>query len=89
MNETHEFKQRVLEEKLFEELKDKVVMRSDEMRKKYKNINVSRLRTRIVNYQIETYGNQLDNFAQIPSKEEAIRKALNVRMRWYMRRRKR
>ena len=49
------------EDILFHLLKNKVVPSGEEMRKKYEtHIDVTSLRTRIINYQIEKYGNQLD-----------------------------
>lgn len=50
------------EDILFHLLKDKVVLCSEKIKKKYGDyINVTNLRARIVNYQIEKYGSQLDN----------------------------
>lgn len=88
MNEAHEFKQRVLEEQLFEELKDRVVMTSNEMRKQYKNINVTRLRTKIINYQVDNYGGVLDIYKKHHTKEENLRLASRERQRRYERRRR-
>ncbi len=49
------------EDILFYLLKDKVVPSGNKMREKYEtHIDVTSLRTRIINYQIEKYGNQLD-----------------------------
>lgn len=86
MNEAHEFKQRVLEEQLFNKLKDTTVMNSNDMRKEYKNINVTRLRTRIINYQIDTYGSALDIGREYHTKEENLKKAIRDRVRRYERR---
>lgn len=73
----NEFKQRVLEEKLFLELKDKSVVNSDKFRKEYKglNINHSRLYVRIINYQVKKYGCSLDNdkfIQKIPEEEMKV-----------------
>lgn len=59
------------EDILFCLLKDKVVPSGDEMRKKYEYyIDVTKLRTRIINYQISKYGMQLDtNIDHIDNKK--------------------
>ena len=49
------------EDILFHLMKDKVVPSGYEMRKKYEyHIDITKLRTRIINYQISKYGMQLD-----------------------------
>ena len=88
MNDAYDFKQRVLEEQLFKKLKDTIVMTSNYMRKEYKNINVTRLRTRIINYQIDTYGAVLDIGKEHHTKEENLRLAGRERQRRYERRRR-
>lgn len=59
------------EDILFYLLKDKVVPSGDEMRKKYEyHIDVTKLRTRIINYQVSKYGMQLDtNIDRIDNKK--------------------
>lgn len=50
------------EDILFHLMKDNVVPSGDDMRKKYEYyIDVTKLRTRIINYQIDKYGMQLDH----------------------------
>lgn len=53
-----EFEQRVLEQQIFNEVKDGSICNIDYIKGKYQglNINYSRLYRRIINYQIETYG---------------------------------
>lgn len=49
------------EDILFCLMKDNVVPKAEKLREKYgTTIDVTSLRTRLINYQIETYGNQLD-----------------------------
>lgn len=59
------------EDILFHLMKDKVVPSGDEMRKKYEyHIDVTKLRTRIINYQVSKYGMQLDtNIDRIDNKK--------------------
>ena len=59
------------EDILFHLMKDKVVPSGDEMRKKYEyHIDITKLRTRIINYQISKYGMQLDtNIDRIDNKK--------------------
>ena len=91
MNELYDFKQRVLEEELFNKLKDAPVMTSHYMRKRYKSINVTRLRTRIINYQIDVYGETIginEKLTKEEVKEKNMRNAQKDRQRWYYRRNK-
>lgn len=59
------------EDILFYLMKDKVVPSADDMRKKYEyHIDVTKLRTRIINYQVSKYGMQLDtNIDRIDNKK--------------------
>lgn len=59
------------EDILFYLMKDKVVPSADDMRKKYEyHIDITKLRTRIINYQISKYGMQLDtNIDRIDNKK--------------------
>ena len=52
------FKELLLEQKIFEEEKDKNLYNAEKFRKKYKDypIDHTRLYTRIINYQVKTYG---------------------------------
>ena len=61
--ERKEFKQRVLEDQIFNELKDGVLRSSEYLRKKYQgtDVNFTRLYRRIINYQIKTYGTSLND----------------------------
>lgn len=56
--EKKRFKELVLEEIIFEREKDKNQYNSEKFRKKYKDysIDYTRLYTRIINYQVKTYG---------------------------------
>jgi len=83
-----EFKQRVLEEQLFNELKDKALVNSEVFKKKYKDIDIdhSRLYRRIVNYQVKKYGSTLDSsFVYKPSYNERMKYAKQKRDREYKR----
>ena len=64
-----DFKQRVLEQQIFDELKDSPLKNSEVFRKKYQGADIdhTRLYRRIVNYQIKTYGCTLD--AHIPKRK--------------------
>ncbi|MBQ6631550.1 MAG: hypothetical protein IJH55_05365, partial [Romboutsia sp.] len=63
MSKKEEFKKNLMEQQLFNELKDIPFRNSEYIFKKYQglDINHSRLYRRIVNYQIKTYGEQLCN----------------------------
>lgn len=79
-----EFKQGVLEEKLFKELKDNAVVNSEKFRKKYKDVDIDhfRLYRRIINYQIKKYGCSLESdFVHVPSYEEKMKLATRKRER--------
>lgn len=88
MNKLYEFKQRVLEEEIFEKLKDSVVVSSHELRRRYKNVDITRLRTKIINYQIETYGEEIGVGRIHPTREENKRLArMDAQRRYYYRNR--
>lgn len=55
----------------------------DELKKKYgfSDIVISDIIARIVNYQIEKYGQRKSNAVEIYTKEELLRKSLNARTR--------
>ena len=55
----------------------------DELKKKYgfSDIVISDIIARIVNYQIEKYGQRKSNEVEIYTKEELLRKSLNARTR--------
>lgn len=62
------FKELLLEQKIFEEEKDKNQYNAEKFRKKYKDypIDHSRIYTRIINYQVKTYGMSISsNFVDI------------------------
>lgn len=67
-----DFRMRVLEQKLFEELKDKPLRNADTIRIKVKDydIDFTRLYRRLVNYQVEKYGEQIQSFAKVQSWQE-------------------
>ena len=56
-----EFKKRILEEKVFNELKDSYIKNIEVMRKQYKgyDIDFTDVYRRIVNYQVKKYGQSL------------------------------
>ena len=70
-----EFEQRVLEEQIFNDLKNTSIISSEYVRKKYQGLNIdySRLYRRIINYQIKIYGRSL-NDKLFTSKEEYKRR---------------
>lgn len=82
-----DFKQRVLEEQLFEELKDTSLRNSKYFKAKYEGAGVdfSRLYRRIINYQIKVYGGTLNDPTYVRRKypEELIREHRNKRNRLY------
>lgn len=62
------FKELLLEQKIFEEEKDKNLYNAEKFRKKYKEypIDHTRIYTRIINYQVKTYGMSISsNFVDI------------------------
>lgn len=56
--EKKRFKEMILEEMIFNKEKDKNLYNAEKFRKKYKDypIDHTRLYTRIINYQVKTYG---------------------------------
>lgn len=83
-----DFRQRVLEEQIFNELKDKSIKNGKYIRLKYQgtNINYSRLYVRIVNYQIKEYGCRLENYVPRKSPKDLINDNRRARQRRYNRR---
>ena len=86
-----EFKTRLLEQQIFDELKDGYFGGINYIRVKYEGtgIDFSRLYRRIVNYRIATYGTAyLDNPSSFiyKSKEECMKKSENAKQRRYYRR---
>jgi hypothetical protein len=81
-----DFKQRVLEQQIFDDIKDCSLKNGEYFRKKYKGVDIdfSRLYRRIVNYQIKEYGCTLDVHIPYRSKEECDRIAAreNARKRY-------
>lgn len=67
-----DFRKRVLEQKLFDELKDKLLRNADTIRGKVEgyDIDFTRLYRRLVNYQVEKYGEQIQSFAKVQSWQE-------------------
>lgn len=61
MSKKEEFKKNLMEQQLFNELKDIPFRNSQYINRKYQGLDIdhSRLYRRIVNYQIKTYGEQL------------------------------
>lgn len=88
-----DFKQRVLEEQIFNELKDTSIKSSEYFRKKYQgaDINYSRIYRRIVNYQIKEYGGSLNNNGFVPrkSRQDLLKEHQQARARRYERRNRR
>lgn len=56
-----EFKKKILEEKIFNELKDSYIKNIDTMRRMYKDydVDLTNVYRRIVNYQVKKYGQSL------------------------------
>ena len=88
--ENRDFKQRVLEEQIFDELKDTSIKSSEYFRRKYEgaDINYSRIYRRIVNYQVKEYGNTLNSYVVGKTREDLLREHQNARNRRYQRRNK-
>lgn len=61
--ERNEFNQKVMEQSIFDELKDCSLRNSEHLRKKYEGLDIdfTRLYRRIINYQIKVYGCSLNN----------------------------
>ncbi len=70
------------EELIFELYKDKVIKNRKsfikEMQSKFRDVNVSELYVRIVNYQINSYGEMLKNYVEWINKEELRRISLDA-----------
>lgn len=84
-----DFRQRVLEQQIFDELKDTSIKGARYYRAKYEgsDIDISRLYRRIINYQIKEYGCTLTSDTYINKKtyEECLRQARQKRQRRYSR----
>lgn len=66
------------EDILFHLMKDNVVPTGDELREKYEyHIDVTKLRTRLINYQIDKYGVQLDHNIDKIDMQKAYENAKN------------
>ena len=81
-----DFKQRVLEQQIFDELKDTSIRSSKYFKTKYQgaDIDFTRLYTKIVNYQIQEYGQTLStNFVPKKTREDCLREARQKRQRRY------
>lgn len=89
--ENRDFKQRVLEEQIFDELKDTSIKSSEYFRRKYEgaDINYSRIYRRIVNYQIKEYGSSLNNYVPKKTRDELLKEHQKARARKYERRSRR
>lgn len=83
-----DFKQRVLEQQIFDELKDTSIKNGKYFREKYNgsDIDFSRLYRRIINYQIKEYGYTLNDYEPRKTREERLKQAQNKRQRRYHRR---
>ena len=83
-----DFRQRVLEQQIFDELKDTSIRSGKYFKTKYQgaDIDFTRLYTKIVNYQIKEYGRTLLGYF-VPKKtyEDCLREARNKRQRIYKR----
>ena len=60
-NEKEDFKKKLLEEKIFNELKDSYIKNIEVLRKEYKDFDIdyTDVYRRIVNYQVKKYGQSL------------------------------
>lgn len=69
-----DFKKNLMEEQLFQELKDVPFRNSMYIRKKYQglDINHDRLYRRIINYQVKTYGASLNNCFYVKVKHRGV-----------------
>lgn len=85
-----DFKQRVLEQQIFDELKDTSIRSAEYFKAKYEgaDIDYSRLYRRIVNYQIKEYGHSLNTNAHyVPRRtyQECLKDQAKHRQRKYSR----
>lgn len=89
--EKKEFNQRVLEQQLFEELKDTSIKSCKYYRRKFEGsgVNISRLYRRIVNYQIKEYGSCLNSYVPSKNPEQLLKEHQRARQRRYERRSRR
>ena len=89
--ENRDFKQRVLEEQIFDELKDTSIKSSVYFRRKYEgaDINYSRIYRRIVNYQVKEYGASLNNYVPKKTRLQLLIDNQKARARRYQRRNRR
>lgn len=86
-----DFRQRVLEQQIFDELKDTSIKSSEYFRKKYNgaDIDCTRLYRRIVNYQIKEYGTTLNFHVPKKTKEDLLNEHRKARQRKYERKSRR
>ena len=83
-----DFRQRVLEQQIFDELKDTSLRGSKYFKAKYEgsDIDFARLYRRLVNYQIKEYGCTLSAYyVTKKTYEDYLREARNKRQRIYKR----
>ena len=80
-----EFKKRVLEQKIYEEMKDKPLGNAERFKKKYidTDLDLTALYIKIINYQVKTYGNSLDKYVYIPSSSERDKLRIKAKGRKY------
>ena len=78
-----EFKKGFLEQKIFNEMKDKPLGNAERFKKKFKDtdLDLTALYIKIINYQVKTYGSSIDRFVYIPNQEEKERRRLNAKNR--------
>lgn len=82
------FSSRVLEEQLFNELKDISIKSPRYLRAKYEGIDIdfTRLHRRIVNYQIKQYGGAINNYVPRKNKYDLLKDNVRAKQRRYSRR---
>lgn len=85
-----EFRERLTEEILFNNIKDNELLSAENFRSLYKNkeINFTRLYRRIINYQIKKYGISLSKRFNFITSEERNKLSLLNNQRNYYRRNK-
>lgn len=85
---TKEFRERLTEEMLFNNIKDEELVSAENFRSLYRNreINYTRLYRRITNYQIKKYGKSLSTRCEWMTCEERNKLSLLNNQRNYYRR---
>ena len=85
-----EYEKKLMEQKIFDELKDCIYPGINYIRKKWQGMDLdySGIHRRIVNYQVKVYGCELRDYQEKRTKERIAKSNAKERIRKYQRRNK-